>query len=80
MVKRRSTIEPAIGHMQSDGRLASNPLQGALDDALHAVIRSAVHNIRLILKKLRLPCPRIARAVHAVGGVWGASFYRNAPG
>uniref|UniRef100_E6PVE3 Uncharacterized protein n=1 Tax=mine drainage metagenome TaxID=410659 RepID=E6PVE3_9ZZZZ len=41
----------------------------------------AGHNICLILKKLRLLCPRIARAaMHAVGSVWGASFYRNASG
>ena len=31
-------IEPTIGHMKIDGRLARNPLKGALGDALHAVI------------------------------------------
>ncbi|GKT23814.1 hypothetical protein AVHM3334_12835 [Acidovorax sp. SUPP3334] len=38
MIKRRSAIEPAIGHMKMDGRLARNPLKGALGDALHAVM------------------------------------------
>lgn len=65
MVKRRSAIEPAIGHMKSDGRLARNPLKGAIGDALHAVLCGAGHNIRLLLKKLRLLCARIADAVHA---------------
>jgi len=65
MVKRRSAIEPAIGHMKSDGRLARNPLKGAIGDALHAVMCGAGHNIRLLLKKLRLLCVRIADAVYA---------------
>ena len=54
MIKRRSAIEPTIGHMKTDGRLARNWLKGALGDALHAVLCGAGHNIRLLLKKLRL--------------------------
>lgn len=54
MIKRRSAIEPTIGHMKMDGRLGRNPLKGALGDALHAVLCGAGHNIRLLLKKLRL--------------------------
>ena len=56
MIKRLSAIEPTIGHMKSDGRLARNPLKGALGDALYAVMCGAGHNIRLLLKKLRLFC------------------------
>ncbi len=56
MIKRRSSIEPAIGHMKMDGRLARNPLKGAIGDALHAVLCGAGHNLRLILRKLRLFC------------------------
>lgn len=54
--KRRSTIEPTIGHMKTDGRLTRNQLKGALGDALHSVMCWAGHNIRLLLKKLRLLC------------------------
>ncbi len=54
MIHRRSAIEPAIGHMKMDGRLARNPLKGALGDALHAVLCGAGHNLRLILARLRL--------------------------
>ncbi len=47
-------MTPTIGHMKSDGRLARNPLKGALGDALHAVLCGAGHNIRLLLGLLRL--------------------------
>ncbi|PYE72688.1 DDE family transposase [Xylophilus ampelinus] len=56
MIKRRSAIEPTIGHMKMDGRLGRNPLKGALGDALHAVLCGAGHNIRLLIRKLRLFC------------------------
>ncbi|MFN5744707.1 MAG: IS5/IS1182 family transposase, partial [Methylococcaceae bacterium] len=59
MIKRRSAIEPTIGHMKMDGRLDRNPLKGALGDALHAVLCGAGHNIRLLMKKLRLLWPEI---------------------
>jgi IS5 family transposase len=59
MIKRRSAIEPTIGHMKTDGRLDRNPLQGALGDALHALVCGAGHNIRLLMKKLRLLWPDI---------------------
>lgn len=53
MIKRRSAIEPTIGHMKAAGRLARCPLKGALGDALHAVLCGAGHNLRLIIKKLK---------------------------
>ena len=53
-IKRRSSI----GHIKLDGRLARNPLKGALGDALHAVMCGAGHNLRLILAALRLYCAR----------------------
>jgi IS5 family transposase len=53
MIRRRSAIEPTIGHMKSDGKLGRNWLKGALGDALNAVLCGAGHNIRLIINKLR---------------------------
>jgi len=53
-IKRRSAIEPMIGHMKNDGRLGRNWLKGTLGDCLHAVLCGAGHNLRMILKKLRL--------------------------
>ena len=53
-IKRRSAIEPTIGHMKADGKLGRNWLKGALGDAIHAVLCGAGHNLRMILRKLRL--------------------------
>jgi IS5 family transposase len=52
-LKRRSAIEPVIGHMKTDGKLGRNYLLGALGDTINALLCGAGHNIRLILKKLR---------------------------
>ncbi|MGF6292815.1 IS5 family transposase [Paraburkholderia youngii] len=54
MSRRRSAIEPAIGHMKADGKLDRNWLKGALGDAMHAVLCGAGHNLRMILRTLRL--------------------------
>ncbi|MDP2152093.1 MAG: hypothetical protein Q8J66_00305, partial [Methylotenera sp.] len=53
-IHRRSAIEPAIGHMKSDGRLGRNWLKGELGDALHAMLCGAGHNLRMILRAIRL--------------------------
>ena len=54
MIRRRSAIEPAIGHMKVDGKPDRNWLKGALDDAMHAVLCGAGYNLRMILRRLRL--------------------------
>lgn len=53
-IHRRSAIEPTIGHMKTDGRLGRNWLKGALGDALHAMLCGAGHNLRMILRAIRL--------------------------
>ena len=71
-IHRRSAIEPAIGHMKSDGRLRRNWLKGALGDALHAMLCGAGHNLRMILRALQLfyghcftnPLQRLVDAIH----------------
>lgn len=55
-LKRRNAIEPVIGHMKSDGRLSRNFLKGMDGDAMNALLCGAGHNLRKILKKLRLFC------------------------
>ena len=52
-LRRRSTIEPEIGHMKTEGRLARCPLKGTTGDALFAVLCGCGHNIRKILAHLR---------------------------
>jgi IS5 family transposase len=53
LLKRRSAIEPEIGHMKMDGRLARCPLKGRIGDAVFAVLCACGHNIRKILAHLR---------------------------
>ena len=53
LLRRRSAIEPEIGHMKTDGRLARCALKGTLGDALYAVLCGCGHNIRKILAHLR---------------------------
>ncbi len=62
MIKRRSAIEPTIGHRKMDGRLGRNLLKGRLGDALHAVLCGAGHNQRLLMKMLRRFCANIRQA------------------
>ena len=52
-LRRRAAIEPEIGHMKTDGRLARSPLKGTIGDALFAVLCGCGHNIRKILAWLR---------------------------
>ena len=55
-IRRRSAIEPAIGHMKNEGKLRRNWLKGSLGDALNAVLCGAGHNLRMILRAIRLFC------------------------
>jgi IS5 family transposase len=52
-LRRRSGIEPVIGHMKSDGRLDRNFLAGADGDAINALLCGAGYNLRLILNHLK---------------------------
>lgn len=56
-LKRRNAIEPVIGHLKNDGLLGRNYLKGEMGDALHAILCGAGHNIRLILRRLRIFWP-----------------------
>jgi len=64
-LRRRSAIEPEIGHMKSDGRLARSPLKGNIGDTLFAVLCGCGHNIRKILAHLRALLALIIAAIIA---------------
>ena len=49
MLKRRSAIEPTIGHLKSDHRLERNFLQGRLGDKINALMSGAGYNFRKLL-------------------------------
>ncbi len=48
-LKRRSAVEPVIGHMKNDGRLGRNFLKGAAGDAMNALLCGTGYNLRKIL-------------------------------
>lgn len=52
-LRRRSAIEPEIGHMKADGMLGRNFLKGMKGDAMNALLCGAGHNIRKILARIR---------------------------
>jgi transposase, IS5 family len=70
-LRRRSAIEPMIGHMKTDGRLARYALKGTFGDALHAVLCGCGHNIRMILAHLRALWAEILAAFYAMFGTKG---------
>jgi len=53
-MKRRAAIEPTIGHLKNDGRLGRNFLLGKVGDKLNALLCACGHNLRLMLRKMRL--------------------------
>ena len=65
-LKRRQAIEPIIGQLKSDGRLGRNYLQGMDGDAINVLLCCAGHNLRLILRHLRLFWPSIWRVFQAL--------------
>ncbi len=52
-LRRRSAIEPVIGHCKTDGHLGRNFLHGRHGDQINAVMSAVGYNLRLILKWLR---------------------------
>lgn len=73
--KRRQAIEPVIGHLKSDGHLGRNYLKGTEGDQMNVTLSCAGHNLRLILRRLRiflLPClgARIWRVGYEPAAGW----------
>jgi IS5 family transposase len=53
-LKRRSAIEPVIGHLKADGHLGRCYLKGRDGDAANAILSAVGHNLRLVLAWLRV--------------------------
>ena len=53
-MKRRSAVEPVIGHIKNDHRMDRNRLAHAQGDAINPILAAAGYNFRLILKWIRL--------------------------
>jgi IS5 family transposase len=80
-LKRRTAVEPAIGHLKSDHRMDRCWLQGALGDALHSISCAAGYNLRWLMRAIaRLEIGpvflRLLQAVlskrHAIESPYGA--------
>ncbi|SJM32542.1 transposase (fragment) [Mesorhizobium delmotii] len=52
-MRRRSAIEPVIGHIKSEHRMARNYLAGQQGDALNAILAAAGYNFSLLLRWLK---------------------------
>jgi IS5 family transposase len=53
-MRRRSAVEPVIGHIKNGYRMDRNYLAGPQGDAINAVLAAAGYNFRLLLNWLRL--------------------------
>jgi IS5 family transposase len=81
-LKRREAIEPVIGHLKSDGLLGRNYLKGTEGDQLNVMLSCAGHNLRLILRQLRIFCAQIWHSLWALlvaSGRKGESNHREIP-
>lgn len=52
--KRRSAIEPVIGHVKQDNRMNCNRLKGKLGDKLNAILSACGFNFRKLLRAIAL--------------------------
>lgn len=52
-LRRRSAIEPIIGHLKTEGHLGRGDLRGRAGDAANVILSAVGHNFRRILAWLR---------------------------
>ena len=62
-LRRRSAVEPAIGHLKSDHRMSRCWLKGALGDALHCISCAAGYNVRWLMRAI------VAKGIKSFGGL-----------
>ena len=53
-MRRRSAVEPVIGHLKSEHRMGRNYLWHRQGDAINAVLAAVGYNFRLLIRWLRL--------------------------
>ena len=68
--KRRSAIEPLIGHMKNDGRLGRNYLLGMDGDRLNVLLCACGQNVRLLLSHIKRHASQIS-----IFGAWLATIF-----
>ena len=53
-MKRRSAVEPVIGHLKAEHHMGRNHLAHCAGDAVNAALATVGYNFRLLLNWLRL--------------------------
>ncbi|MBZ9710320.1 IS5 family transposase [Mesorhizobium sp. ESP7-2] len=53
-MRRRSAVEPVIGHIKAEHRMGRNYLAGEQGDAINAILAAAGYNFSLLIKWFRL--------------------------
>jgi IS5 family transposase len=71
-LRRRSAIEPIIGHLRADGHFGRCYLKGRAGDAANVILSAVGHNFRRILAWLRDFCRLILTALFAAISVHSA--------
>ncbi len=64
-MRRRSAVEPVIGHLKAEHRMGRNYLWHRQGDAINAVLAAAGYNFSLLLRWLRLLLSKILAALFA---------------
>ena len=64
-LRRRSAIEPVIGHLKSGGSMDRNFLKGRPGDRANPILAATGHNLRLVLRWLRILLRLIRAAISA---------------
>lgn len=68
-MRRRSAVEPVIGHIKNDHRMGRNDLARKTGDAANPILAATGYNFRLILNWIRLLFVQICMAFMTGGGI-----------
>ena len=72
--KRRSSVEPVIGHLKSDYRLGRNFLKGVLGDDINIVLSACAFNLRKLMKGIALDFGSFVSNIFV--GVWRKPWFQ----
>ena len=64
-MRRRSAVEPVIGHLKAEHRMGRNHLAHAAGDAINAVLAAAGYNFRRLLSWLAFWLARLLHTLRA---------------
>ena len=70
-LRRRSAVEPVIGHAKAEHRMGRNYLAGTHGDAANAVLAAAGYNFRRLLEWLALLLSAILAALKTAATLHG---------